>query len=210
MEVIDVRCGGARPQRRYRQVAQPDDLLDQLARGIIFAGQMALVIINIARGHAVHGFADTLAERIITVAYDLPRGGSADTPAFGVITVAEGTVADQVACRIVAVVDNLSAGCLLQPVAAQIDAGYFSAAVKHLGCAVAARIIGIVEGVIDRLALVSGDEPIQTVVAMVLIGAAINSVAQVGDAPSRIVTDRARFGQLALWIKPQVDDIRAA
>jgi len=37
---------------------------------------------------------------------------------------------------------------------------------------------------------------------MVLIGAAINSAAQVGDAPCRIVTDRARFGQLALWIEP--------
>jgi len=31
----------------------------------------------------------------------------------------------------------------------------------------------------------------------VLIGAGINSAAQVGDAPCRIVTDRARFEQLA-------------
>jgi len=108
---------------------------------------MPLFIINIARGHAVHGFTDTLAERIITVADGLPRGGSADTPAFGVIAITEGTVADQVTCRIVAVVADLGAGCLLQPVAARIDAGCFSAAVEHLGCAVTAGIIGIVEGV---------------------------------------------------------------
>jgi len=68
VDVVKVGCGAGRRcrfQHRYRQVAQPDDFLDQLAGGVVFAGQVSLFVVDILRGVAGYGFADALAEAVV-------------------------------------------------------------------------------------------------------------------------------------------------
>ncbi|MFI3155636.1 MAG: hypothetical protein QX199_05720 [Methylococcaceae bacterium] len=85
MNVVNVGCGDCwdcRFQHCHRQIAEPDDFLYQLAGGVIFAGQMALLVIEILGGISSVGFARTLTDRVVAVADGLPGCcvGGCDAP----------------------------------------------------------------------------------------------------------------------------------
>jgi len=53
MDVVEVGCGACwrcRFQHCDRQITQPDDFLDQLACGVVFAGQVALFVVDVLAG----------------------------------------------------------------------------------------------------------------------------------------------------------------
>ena len=108
-------CRRGRFQHRDRQVAQPDDFLDQLAGGVVFAGQVALFVVEVLAGGSGCGFADALAEWVVAVADDLPCCcvGGGDSSSGCVIAVVEPAVTGQVACRVVAVAGVLCAALAL-------------------------------------------------------------------------------------------------
>lgn len=89
------RCCGF--QYPYRQIAEPDNFLDGLPCGAVFAGQVALLVVEEPRGFAVDSFTDTLAYCIVGVAGGevYPRG--ADSPSLGIVAVGMGAIAGQVA-----------------------------------------------------------------------------------------------------------------
>jgi len=90
VDVVDVGCGACcrcRFQYGYRQVAQPDDFLDQLTCGVVFAGQVALFVVKVLVGVSCVGFAYALAEGVVAVAGGLPccGVGGCDAPSCGVV-----------------------------------------------------------------------------------------------------------------------------
>jgi hypothetical protein len=66
------------------------------------------------------GFGYALTDGVIAVVDGLSCGGGGGTPTGGVVAIAEGTVACEVARRVVAVTNGFSAALALQPVAVRV------------------------------------------------------------------------------------------
>jgi hypothetical protein len=104
MDVVDVGCGygvccGCGFYCCYRQVAEPDDFLDQLACGVVFAGQVALFVVEVLAGVSGVGFGYSLAEGVVAVVDGLAccGVGGCDSSPGCVVAVADDAIIGQVA-----------------------------------------------------------------------------------------------------------------
>ena len=189
MDIVNVNGSAdwhGRSQHRQRQVAQPDDLLEQLARGVVFAGQMALFVIKVAReGAADDILFDPLAERIIAVADDPDDAGA---PPFRVIAVTVSAIADQQAHLVVAVTDGLGTALALQPVVASADVVVVSCGVvQDFAGAVAVQIVAVVDAALGRFAPLAAGQAVQPVIVVLLVQAGIAVIGNLDEPSGRVV-----------------------
>jgi len=134
------------------------------------------------------GFADALAEGVVAVAGDLSCcgvGGCNFSPG-GVIAVVETTVAGQVACRVVAVVDGLCAALALQ--------------------AVAAQIVIVVDAADLWFAALAAGQAVELVVLVLLVLLGVDVVDGAGLPSGGVVAVVAAVGQLGLGVETHADD----